>query len=63
MFNPIFSFNGKSVETERLAKYVKDHNMVLIGKITSLQFNIVDVGINNNDNSVGVLIYKKGVSR
>jgi hypothetical protein len=63
MFNPIFSFNGKSVETERLAKYVKDHNMVLIGKITSLQFNVVDVGINNNDNSVGVLIYKKGVSR
>jgi len=63
MFNPIFSFNGKSVETERLAKYVKDHNMVLIGKITSLQLNIVDVGINNNDNSVGVLIYKKGVSR
>jgi hypothetical protein len=63
IFNPDFSFNGKSIETERLARYVKDHNMVLIGKITSLQFNVVDVGINNNDNSVVVLIYKKGVDR
>jgi hypothetical protein len=61
IFNPDFSFNGKSIETKRLARYVKDHNMVLIGKITSFQFNVVDVGIDNNDNSVGVLIYKKGV--
>ena len=63
IFNPDFSFNGKSIETKRLARYVKDHNMVLIGKITSLQFNVVDIGINNNDNSIGVLIYKKGVDR
>jgi hypothetical protein len=63
IFNPDWSFNGISVETERLAKYVKDHNMLLIGKITSLHFNTVDGDINNGDNSVGVLIYKKEVSR
>jgi hypothetical protein len=63
IFNPDFSFNGKSIETKRLARYVKDHNMLLIGKITSFQSNVVGVGIDNNDNSVGVLIYKKGVDR
>lgn len=59
IFNPNFSFNGKSIETQRLEKYVKDHNMILAGKISSLQFNIVDVGISNNDNTVSILIYKK----
>ncbi len=54
MFNPNFSFNGPHKETLRLRKYVKDHNMKFVSKIASRQ-----AGINSDDDSVEVWIYKK----
>ncbi len=58
IYNPNYSFAWPSKETERLTKYVQDHNMILITKIEGNQANPVDADIKGS-NLASVYVYKK----
>ncbi len=58
MLDKSFSFITPSKETQRLLKYVKDNNMVLIGTIGAEHGNVVDKSL-AKENKNEIAIYKK----
>lgn len=58
MFDNKFSLVLPSKETQRLQKYIEDHKMVLIHKITAKHGNVVDQDIAGSSD-IEIFIYKK----